>query len=112
MRGIYGDFPTGYFGIGFETRPCFVPACADFKKDAALLNDFLGNLSSGMRVAFEFRHVSWLDDEIFVLLKNHKAALCIAETSDLATPSIATTDFGYLRLRRRAFGVKTTNRKI
>jgi uncharacterized protein YecE (DUF72 family) len=30
--------------------------------------------------------------------------LCIAESADLATPSIPTTDFGYLRLRREDYG--------
>ena len=92
-----GIFQRVILGLGSKLGPVLFQLPPTFKKDAALLNDFLGSLSSGMRVAFEFRHVSWLDDEIFVLLKNHKAALCIAETSDLATPSIATTDFGYLR---------------
>lgn len=31
------------------------------------------------------------------------AALCIAESEDLATPAIATADFGYLRLRREDY---------
>ena len=98
-----GIFQRVILGLGSKLGPVLFQLPPTFKKDAALLNDFLGSLSSGMRVAFEFRHVSWLDDEIFVLLKNHKAALCIAETSDLATPSIATTDFGYLRLRREDY---------
>ena len=98
-----GIFQRVILGLGSKLGPVLFQLPPTFKKDAALLNDFLGSLSSGMRVAFEFRHVSWLDDEIFVLLKNHKAALCIAETIDLATPSIATTDFGYLRLRREDY---------
>jgi hypothetical protein len=77
-----GIFQRVILGLGSKLGPVLFQLPPTFKKDAALLNDFLGSPSSGMRVAFEFRHVSWLDDEIFVILKNHKAALCIAETSD------------------------------
>ncbi|MGH7936246.1 MAG: DUF72 domain-containing protein, partial [Chthoniobacterales bacterium] len=55
------------------------------------------------RAAFEFRHASWLDDEIFELLKSHNFALCIADTEKLSTPQIATADYGYLRLRREDY---------
>jgi uncharacterized protein YecE (DUF72 family) len=98
-----GIFQRVILGLGAKLGPVLFQLPPTFKKDAAVLNDFLGSLSSQMRVAFEFRHVSWLDDEVFALLKDHRAALCIAETSDLATPSIATTDFGYLRLRREDY---------
>ena len=53
-----------------------------------------------MRAAFEFRHDSWFDDEIFDLLKSRNIALCIADTDTIATPGKITADYGYLRLRR------------
>ena len=53
-----------------------------------------------MRAAFEFRHDSWFDDEIFDLLKSRNISLCVADTDDLATPKKITADYGYLRLRR------------
>ena len=56
-----------------------------------------------MRAAFEFRHQSWFDDEIFGILKARNVALCIADTEDLATPKISTADYGYLRLRREDY---------
>ena len=56
-----------------------------------------------MRVAFEFRHESWLDEEVFALLRERNVALCIAETEKLATPTIVTADYGYLRLRREDY---------
>ena len=68
-----------------------------------LLNEFLDSLPVGIRAAFEFRHSSWFEDEIFAQLQHHNAALCIAESSDLVTPSLATADFGYLRLRREDY---------
>jgi uncharacterized protein YecE (DUF72 family) len=72
-----------------------------FPKDLSRLRDFLALLPSRCRVAFEFRHSSWLDDAVFGLLHDHGAALCIAEAEDgLDIPFLATTDWGYVRLRR------------
>jgi len=70
------------------------------KKDVTLLSDFLRCFPDGMQAAFEFRHASWFDDEVFAQLRAHNAALCVTESEKLSTPIIATADFGYLRLRR------------
>ncbi len=51
-----------------------------------------------MRAAFKFRHESWLDDEVFDLLRASNVAFCIADTEKLSTPVVATADYGYLRL--------------
>ena len=74
-----------------------------FKKDAALLKDFLQDIPPGMRAAFEFRHASWFDDEVFGLLKDKNIALCVADSETLSTPMVATADYGYLRLRREDY---------
>ena len=70
------------------------------RKDLALLDAFLPQLPAGTRAAFEFRHDSWFDDDIFNLLKSRNIALCIADTDTIATPRKITSDYGYLRLRR------------
>ena len=73
----------------------------NLKKDVPRLRAFLDLLPAEPRVAFEFRHQSWFDDEVFALLSEHRAALCIAEAEgDLDVPVVATADWGYLRLRR------------
>ncbi len=75
------------------------------KKDAARLRAFLALLPPTCCAAFEFRHASWFDEEVFGLLHEHRAALCIADAeSDLAVPFAATADWGYLRLRRADYG--------
>jgi uncharacterized protein YecE (DUF72 family) len=72
-----------------------------FMKDAPRLGAFLALLPPERRVAFEFRHPSWFDDEVFGLLRAHRAALCIADAEDdLEVPVVATTTWGCLRLRR------------
>jgi uncharacterized protein YecE (DUF72 family) len=76
----------------------------NMKKDVARLRDFLPRLPRG-RAAFEFRHASWFDEEIFGLLREHRAALCIAEAEDgVEVPFVSTADWGYLRLRRPDYG--------
>jgi uncharacterized protein YecE (DUF72 family) len=77
----------------------------NLKKDVPRLRAFLALLPSERRAAFEFRHPSWFDDEVFGLLRAHQAALCIAEAEDdLEVPFVATADWGYLRLRRPDYG--------
>jgi uncharacterized protein YecE (DUF72 family) len=71
-----------------------------FKKDVGVLTAFLEEVPAGLRAAFEFRHPSWFDEEVFAVLNSKNIALCIAESEDLTTPVVATADYGYLRLRR------------
>jgi uncharacterized protein YecE (DUF72 family) len=75
----------------------------NFKKDLGRLEDLLARLPPDLRYAFEFRHASWFDDEVYTRLGNKKAALCIADTEPGTTPIVATGDFGYLRLRDEGY---------
>jgi uncharacterized protein YecE (DUF72 family) len=75
----------------------------NFAKDSNRLKSFLQVIPPGLRTAFEFRHLSWFDEETFSLLRQHNVALCIAETEDFPTPRVITADFGYLRLRREDY---------
>jgi uncharacterized protein YecE (DUF72 family) len=71
------------------------------KRDLPRLRDFFAALPPQPRVAFEFRHPSWLQEEVFALLREHQAALCIAQAdTELEIPFVATAAWGYLRLRR------------
>ena len=70
------------------------------RKDLPRLTDFLGLLPAGLRVAFEFRHDSWRDDEVYETLRARGAVLCVTDTDEGDTPFVATSDCGYVRLRR------------
>ena len=69
------------------------------KCDAARLKGFLAELPKAHRAAFEFRDTSWFCDEIYGLLRDANAALCLAESEKIETPRVQTADFSYLRLR-------------
>jgi len=76
------------------------------KLDLKLLEDFLAGLPKRIRAAFEFRHVSWFNDDVFAALRNANAALCQAESEDIVTPHVSTADFSYLRLRNESYSTK------
>jgi uncharacterized protein YecE (DUF72 family) len=71
----------------------------NFKKDLALLDDFLGVLPPRLCAAFEFRNESWLDEEVYARLRARNLALCIADSEKRSTPVMTTADYAYLRLR-------------
>ena len=73
------------------------------RKDLPRLEAVLAQLPDHPRFAFEFRHASWLDDEVYQALRSHNAILCIADTDESETPLVATADRGYLRLRREHY---------
>jgi uncharacterized protein YecE (DUF72 family) len=76
------------------------------RKDLALLKDFLAVLPAERRVAFEFRHESWFDDEVYQALRDGGRALCVSDTDEEARPAplVPTAGWGYLRLRRPDYG--------
>ena len=91
--------------LGERLGPLLFQLPPNLKKDAPRLGAFLARLPAERRAAFEFRHRSWFDDEVFDLLREHQAALCIAEAEDdLEIPCVGTASWGYLRLRRPDYG--------
>lgn len=75
----------------------------NLKKDLPRLDTFLALLPSDVEAAFEFRNATWLDDEVFTLLRAAGAALCVADDEKGTTPLVATAKWGYLRLRREDY---------
>ena len=73
------------------------------RKDLPRLRDFLGALPDHLRVALEFRHDSWHDDEVYEALRARGAALCVAEDDAGSTPIVCTSGDAYLRLRRSRY---------
>ena len=77
------------------------------KKDIDRLKAFLELLPRETRAAFEFRHESWLDDEIREVLRAKDCALVVSDTDEKPlTEIISTAAWGYLRLRRTNYEEK------
>ncbi len=89
--------------LGDRLGPALFQLPPNLKKDLPRLEAFLAVLPEGARAAFEFRHASWFEDDVFEALRGRGAALCVAEDEELATPLVATAGWGYLRLRRQDY---------
>jgi len=70
------------------------------RKDAAALATFLSQYASRARLAFEFRHESWFDAEVYALLKEHESALAVVEAEEQEAVREITGKFVYMRLRK------------
>jgi uncharacterized protein YecE (DUF72 family) len=73
------------------------------KKDLALLDAFLAELPPKVTAAFEFRHPSWFDADLFERLARRNLALCVADSEKLSTPVRVTADYAYFRLRDEGY---------
>jgi uncharacterized protein YecE (DUF72 family) len=76
----------------------------NLKKDTALLDAFLDTFPPRVCAAFEFRHPSWLSDDVYERLRARNLALCVADSEKLSTPLEITADYGYFRLRDEGYG--------
>ncbi len=74
-----------------------------FRKDLKVFDAFLEALPPSLCAAFEFRHASWLDDEVYARLEARNLALCVADGEKIAIPVRMTADYGYFRLRDEGY---------
>ncbi len=99
-----GDLLTSFCEVtrtlGEKRGPILFQLPPYVRKDLPVLTDFLAQLPRDVAAAFEFRHASWFDEAIYRALSDAGAALCIAESEELATPVVRTAAHGYFRLRR------------
>jgi uncharacterized protein YecE (DUF72 family) len=82
----------------------------NLKKDVALLDAFLEAFPPRVCAAFEFRHASWLDEEVYQRLRARNLALCVADSEKLSTPVEVTADYAYFRLRDEGYGAADIER--
>ncbi len=101
--------------LGSKLGPFLVQLPPSMKKDLPRLRDFLPLLGRA-RAAFEFRHPSWFEDDVYAALRECNAAWCVADTGEEGDPPfVSTADWGYLRLRRVEYGeedVRTWARRV
>ena len=81
----------------------------NFAKKLERLETFLELIPEGFPAAFEFRHESWFDEDVYAVLRSRNLALCHADMDEEADPEtepdrvVSTADWGYLRLRREDY---------
>ena len=100
--------------LGERLGPVLLQLPPTMRADAELLDDCLGQFSAQyasltsnatrpLRVCVEFRHESWLTQEIRAILTGHDAALCWSDRRARPLgPLWRTASFGYLRFHEGA----------
>jgi uncharacterized protein YecE (DUF72 family) len=68
-----------------------------------VLDGFLEMLPAGLVAAFEFRHASWMDADVFSRLRAKGLALCVADSEKFSTPVEITAGYAYFRLRDEGY---------
>jgi uncharacterized protein YecE (DUF72 family) len=94
--GVAGTLGEKLGALLFQLPP-------NLKKDLALFDAFLDELPPKVRGAFEFRHESWLGDDVFERLAQRNLALCVADSEKMSTPVKVTADYAYFRLRDEGY---------
>jgi uncharacterized protein YecE (DUF72 family) len=82
--------------ILFQTPPYL-------RMNLEVLDGFLEMLPAGLCAAFEFRHKSWLEADVFSRLQAKGLALCVADSENLSTPVEITAGYAYFRLRDEGY---------
>jgi uncharacterized protein YecE (DUF72 family) len=89
--------------LGDKRGPVLFQLPPNLKKDLPLFDEFLELFPPRVCAAFEFRHTSWLDEEIYARLRARNLALCVADSEKLSTPIEVTADYAYFRLRDEGY---------
>jgi uncharacterized protein YecE (DUF72 family) len=74
-----------------------------FRKNLDVLRQFVEAMPDDTRAAFEFRHASWFDEDVYDVLRARNLALCVADSEKLHTPVETTADYAYFRLRDEGY---------
>jgi uncharacterized protein YecE (DUF72 family) len=69
----------------------------NMKYDYQLLERFLSILPKHYNHIFEFRHQSWLCNDVFQLLMKYRVGYCVFDMPDFTCPIMATGNTGYIR---------------
>lgn len=73
------------------------------RMNLAVLDGFLEMLPAGLCAAFEFRHKSWIEADVFSRLQAKGLALCVADSESFSTPVEITAGYAYFRLRDEGY---------
>ena len=91
-------------GLGAKLGPLLLQLPPNFRKDARPPRRLPRAPAGDRRMAVEFRHASWLDDEVYSLLRSRNAGPLRRRHRGGDDARVPTAGFRYLRLRDRRYG--------
>jgi uncharacterized protein YecE (DUF72 family) len=120
VEEAWTTFVQNALALGPHLGPILLQFPPSFRCDRKKLTAFLKMVrrptakSHRLKLAFEFRHDSWFTHEIFSLMREHDAALCIADSPRYPRRDEVTADFVYLRFHGKTdlFASKYTEAEL
>lgn len=110
-REVTGTFLRAARRLGDHLGPILVQLPPRWKANPGRLERFLDAAASDVRWAVELRDPSWLSREVFDVLSEAGAALCIHDMID-DHPREVTTDWTYLRYHGRRYAGSYSHQKL
>jgi len=80
-------------GLKEKLGPILFQLPPGWKMNTQRLEDFLKQLPSHFRFAFEFRNTTWYTEEVYALLRKYNCAFCIYELDRHTSPIEITSRF-------------------
>jgi uncharacterized protein YecE (DUF72 family) len=96
----FSAFVASLDPLGEKRGPLLLQLPAEFRRTDdthRTLSTFLGQAPSGVKIAVEFRDVSWHGDGTYELLREKGAALAWTAWRELPSAPVVTADFLYIR---------------
>ena len=90
--------------LGPKLGPMLFQLPPKWKVNVERLEALLDLLPKTHRYTFEFRELSWLNDDVIAVLRAHNAAFCIYELAGFHTDFTLTADWTYVRLHGPGVG--------
>lgn len=78
-----------------------LPPSYSYQSDFQKLKGFLSSIPEDVRFAVEFRHPSWLKEEVWSLLRDRNVANVIVDEPLLPPDTVVTADFAFIRWHGR-----------
>jgi len=88
--------------LGEKLGPLLYQLPPNMHRNDEVLESFLSTLPQGMKHVFEFRHQSWLEEEVLAILHKYNMGFCIFDMPSVSCPLVATADFAYIRFHGSA----------
>lgn len=86
--------------LGPKLGPVLLQLPPGLRCDTAALDQALACFPAGIRVAVEFRHESWFNDEARAVMTRRGAAWCLTDRKGSTSPEVRTADWGYVRFHQ------------
>jgi uncharacterized protein YecE (DUF72 family) len=83
--------------LGERLGPLLYQLPPHWRCDPVRLRTFLALLPRELTHVFEFRDPSWVCDEVFTLLADHGASVCVHDMSGITMPRLAVGPIAYVR---------------